>query len=122
MGKDLHYSILPFLERALSQHEMVSSFNKVETEEEIFYEIERIGKKSLKIWVSDAYRFNLVDYYLKPEGIDFIYVAKPEAWYDTDDVVQNALKDGINIGLFGALMGVLYVDNIKDYIPKERRD
>ena len=33
-----------------------------------------------------------------------------------------AYNDEINIGLFGALMGILYQSNIRDYIPPERRD
>lgn len=122
MGKDLHYTILPYLENALSKHKKVSTFRKIETEEDIFYEIERFGKSCLKIWISDAYRFNLTDYYRKPEDIDFIYIAKPEANYNRNEVVSNAYEDGINIGLFGALMGILYSDNIKEYIPPERRD
>lgn len=122
MGKDLHYTILPYLEKCLSRHSKVSTFKKIETEEEIFYEIKRLGKKDLKIWVSDAYRFNLADYYTKPDSIDFIYIAKPEANYNRDEVVNHAHQDGINIGLFGALMGILYTDDIKGYIPKERRD
>lgn len=122
MGKDLHYSILPYLERTLSEHAMVKNFTKEETDEHIFYIIERRDKAELRIWVSDAYSFNLYDYIQRPQNIDFIYLAKPESDYNRDDVVEQAYNDGINIGKIGALMGVLYQDDIKNYIPKERRD
>lgn len=122
MGKDLHYTILPYLEKTLRDHEMVNSFTKEETDEHIFYNIKRKHKADLRIWVSDAYRFNLHDYIQRPQNIDFIYLAKPESDYNRNEVVEQAFNDGINIGKLGALMGVLYQDDIKNYVPKERRD
>lgn len=122
MGKDLHYTILPYLEDQLKKHTMVLNFNKIETDENIFYDITRNNKPNLKIWVSDSYRFNINNYLQRPQEIDFIYLAKPESNYSRDEVVEMAYNDGINIGKFGALMGILYKKNIKDYIPKERRD
>jgi len=122
MGKDFHYTILPYLENALKNHNIVKKFERIETDEHIFYKIERIGKPKLTIWVSDAYRFNIHDYSMRPQGIDFIYLAKPESDYNRDEVVEMAYNDGINIGKFGALMGILYQDDIKNYIPKERRE
>ncbi len=121
MGKDLHYTILPYLENALAKHVIVHSFQKIETDEHIFYKIERDGKSDLTIWVSDAYRFNIHDYSMRPQEIDFIYLARPESDYNRDEVVEIACNDGINIGKFGALIGILYQINIKDYIPSERR-
>jgi len=122
MGKDLHYTILPYLEDQLKKHTMVLNFNKIETDENIFYDITRNNKPNLKIWVSDSYRFNINNYLQRPQEIDFIYLAKPESNYNREEVVEMAYNDGINIGKFGALMGILYKKNIKDYIPKERRD
>lgn len=122
MGKDLHYTILPYLENALEKHVMVDSFEKIETNEHIFYKIERDGKSDLTIWVSDSYRFNIHDYSMRPQEIDFIYLAKPESDYNRDEVVGMAYNDGINIGKFGALIGILYQRNIRDYIPPERRE
>jgi hypothetical protein len=122
MGKDLHYTILPFLERALEQHVIVDGFDKIETDEHIFYKIQRDGKSELTIWVSDAYRFTIHDYSMRPQEINFIYLAKPENDYNRNEVVEMAYNDGINIGKFGALMGILYQRNIRDYIPPERRD
>lgn len=122
MGKDLHYTILPYLEKTLRDHAMVTSFTKEETDEHIFYNIERRDKAELRIWVSDAYSFNLYDYIQRPQNIDFIYLAKPESDYNRDEVVEQAFNDGINIGKLGALMGILYQDDIKNYVPKERRD
>ena len=122
MGKDLHYTILPYLEDMLKNHNMVISFNKIETDENIFYDINRDNKPNMKIWVSDSYRFNINDYLQRPQEIDFIYLAKPESNYNRDEVVEMAYNDGINIGKIGALMGILYQKNIKEYIPKERRD
>ena len=122
MGKDLHYTILPYLENALANHTIVDSFEKIETDEHIFYKIKRNGKSDLTIWVSDAYRFNIHDYSTRPQNIDFIYLAKPESNYNRNEVVEMAYNDGINIGKLGALMGILYQRNIQDYIPPERRD
>lgn len=122
MGKDLHYTILPYLEKMLKNHTMVISFNKIETNENIFYDITRDNKPNMKIWVSDSYRFNINDYLQRPQEIDFIYLAKPESNYNRNEVVEMAYNDEINIGRFGALMGILYTDNIKEYIPTERRD
>jgi hypothetical protein len=122
MGKDFHYTILPFIEKALDGHDKVKMFRKEETDENIFYSIKRYGKSDIRIWISDTYIFTINDYFQKPKGIDFIYIAKPEAKYNQDEVVEAAYRDGINIGKFGALMGVLYVNDIKKYIPKERRD
>jgi hypothetical protein len=122
MGKDLHYTILPYLEDMLKNHNMVIGFNKIETDENIFYDINRDNRPNMKIWVSDSYRFNINDYLQRPQDIDFIYLAKPESNYNRDEVVEMAYNDGINIGKIGALMGILYQENIKEYIPKERRD
>ncbi len=122
MGKDLHYTILPFLEDALKKHTMVTSITRTDTDENIFYNIKRDGKSDLKIWASDSYRFNIHDYSLRPKQIDFIYLAKPESDYNREEVVEMAYNDGINIGKFGALMGILYHENIRDYIPTERRE
>lgn len=122
MGKDLHYTILPYLEKALQDHTMVQSFKKEETDEHIFYNIKRASKSDLRIWVSDAYRFNIHDYIQRPHNINFIYLAKPESDYNRDEVVIQSFNDGINIGKIGALIGILYADDIKRYIPKERRD
>ena len=122
MGKDLHSTILPYLEDRLRNHNKVSSFEKIETEDNIFYDIQRYELDNLKIWVSDAYIFNINDYYQRPQEIDFIYLAKPESTYNQDEVLEMAYNDGINIGKFGALMGIIYHENIKDYIPVERRE
>lgn len=122
MGKDLHYTILPYLEDNLKKHNMVISYNKIETDENIFYDINRDNKPNIRIWVSDSYEFNITDYFQRPQEIDFIYLAKPESNYNQDEVLEMAYNDGINIGKFGALMGILYQKNIKEYIPKERRD
>ena len=121
MWKDIHVTILPFLENALNEHKKVKGFEKIETENEFLYNIKRIWKKDIKIWVCDAYSFNEYDYYNKPQNIDFIYIAKPEATYSYD--LLNVIKqDWINIGSFWALMWILWQDNIKDYIPPERRE
>lgn len=122
MGKDFHYSIVPYIEEKLQEHQMVKSISKIETDENIFYSIQRHHNSDLKIWLSDAYRFNIHDYMSRPKEINFIYLAKPESDYNRNEVVEMAYNDGINIGKFGALMGILYSNDIKNYIPKERRE
>lgn len=122
MGKDLHSTIFSYLEDKLNNHSKIINFEKIETEDYIFYDIQRYGLPNLKIWLSDAYRFNINDYYQRPQDIDFIFLAKPESDYNQDEVLEMAYNDGINIGKFGALMGILYRENIRDYIPVERRE
>jgi len=124
MSKDFHHTIIPFVENSLINHKMVADIKKVEDDSNIFYMIQRIWKSPLKIWLSDAYSFTINDYTNRPDNIDFIYIAKPYATYNKNEVVELALKDGINIGKFWALMGILYVDRskVKDYIPKERKE
>ncbi|MGK0256433.1 MAG: hypothetical protein ACI81I_001050 [Arcobacteraceae bacterium] len=121
MGKNLHYATLPYLENALINHDKVESFEKIETEEDILYNIKRYEKKDLLIWISDSYEFFINDYLQKPKNIDFIYCSKPEGDYSHGKVVEMAYDDGINIGKIDALLGIIYQNNIKDYIPPERR-
>lgn len=119
MWKDLHHTILPFLEKNLTSHPMVVNFEKIETEDNFLYKINRIRKKSLLIRVCDAYSFSWFDYYNKPEWIDFIYIARPEAsdfYYE-----EECKRDWINMWKFSALIWVLYVDDIVNYIPVDRR-
>ena len=112
---------MPFIEKALNGHKMVKSFSVENLDDYILLHITRNSAKSLiTIWVSDAYFFWVSQYYERPKNIDFIYLAKPEASY-SDEIVDFVTKDGLNIWKFWALMGVLYQDNIADYIPPERR-
>lgn len=119
MWKDFHHTILPFLEKNLLSHKMVIDFEKIETEENILYKIKRRNKSELIVWICDSYSFNKLDYYNKPEGIDFIYLAKPEA--SVPYFEEECKRDWINMWKFWALMWVLYVDDIVNYIPVERR-
>lgn len=121
MWKDIHYTIFPFLEAALRKHPMVIDFKKIETEDYFLYEITRNWKRDLTIWVCDSYIFTEKDYFNKPTNIDFIYIAKPEASY-SEWFVDLLKQDWMNIWKLWALMGILYVDNITDYIPVERRE
>ena len=120
MGKNLHYSILPYIEGALSNHNAVLSYEKQETEEYVFYNIVRVEKADLRVLVCDSYNFILYNYLSCPKDVDFILIAKPEAKY-SDEILEYAKKDNLNLGKLGALMEILHIDNIIDYIPKERR-
>ena len=127
MGRDLHYTILQFIERNLSSHAKVASWKRMDTPQDddyIYLIIRTDGFSDVIVHASDEYRYTLTHYYQKPAQITaggFILIAKPEGGYSYD-IVEIAQNDKISIGKWGALMGALYHDNHWNYIPKERRE
>jgi hypothetical protein len=117
MGKDLHPSIIPFIERGLSFHSRVKSFELVNDPEFYIYHIRRnSGLRDLHVVLSDDYYFG--DYakitmhpILKDGG--FILIARPEATDFTDN--DSELKLGI--GKIGKLLGALNKDKYWEYEP-----
>jgi len=117
MGKDLHPSILPFIERALTFHGKVKSFELLKDPEFYIYHIERgNGLRDLYVVLSDDYYFG--DYakitihpILKNGG--FILIARPEATNHNDNDID--LKLGI--GKIGKLLGALNKDDYWKYEP-----
>ncbi|CAE6906221.1 Putative Enolase [Ectopseudomonas oleovorans] len=128
MGRNLHYTILQYLESALDKHTKVLSWERVDnsqTDEHYIYLVRRLdGLSQIIVHLSDEYEYSLDDYFQKPDSIReraFILVARPEAVYD-DSIVEVAQQDQVSIGKFGALMGALYTERHWDYVPKERRN
>lgn len=127
MGRNLHYSIIHFFEKSLDDHAMVSSWERIDSQEEdqdYLYKIRRSKTPSaLIVHLTDKYEYSLTDFFQKLEQLEeasFVYVARPEARYD-HAIVEHARNEKISIGKFGALMGALYIDDHWNYVPKERR-
>lgn len=128
MGRNLHYTIPQFLERALDKHAKVLSWERIDSsqsDDHYIYFIRRsYGLSPVNVHLSDEYEYSLDDYFQKPDNISegaFILIARPEAVYD-DSIVEVAIQDQVSIGKFGALMGALYKERHWEYVPKERRD
>ena len=83
MGKDLHYSIRPFIEKALKNHNKVMAIEPIEVENFYAYKIKRIdGLSDMIVVLSDDYYFSSSSLYSKPEILKeggFFLIAKPEA-------------------------------------------
>lgn len=59
MGKNLHYSIRPFIEKALNNHNAVEKLEKIEIDDFYAYKIlRRRDLSSLIVVLSDDYYFN----------------------------------------------------------------
>jgi hypothetical protein len=105
----LHYSIINFFESRMASHSRVERCTRLNVPDEFVYSIERKDNLgSLKVFLSDAYRFGRVDYISRPREIrrgDFILIARPEADY-SDDVTERAQSDGIGIGKIGKLQRI----------------
>ena len=128
MGRDLHISILRFIEDALNQHTMVASWERIDSlteHNDYLYHIKRNKRLSdIIMHASDSYFYTLNNYFQKPDELSegsFIYIARPEAKYNAD-IVEILQTDKISIGKFGALIGALYQKEHWNYIPKERRE
>lgn len=125
MGKDFHYSIPPFLEKAFDNHSKVSSWEKVDSDDHYIYILKRNGGlEDLMVHLSDEYEYNLDDYFQRTAEIEeksFILIAKPEATYDKS-IAEIAKSDKISIGKFSALMGAIYINKHWNYVPKDRRE
>ncbi len=107
MGKDLHPSIMPFIERGLTSHGKVKSFELVKDPEFYIYHIKRAdGFRDLYVVLSDDYYFG--DYakitmhpILKDGG--FILIARPEA----TNFNENDSEFKLGIGKIKKLLGAL---------------
>lgn len=120
MGKDLHYSIKPFIEKALSSHNAVKSFIKEDTDDFFVYKIKRnFNLSDVIVVLSDDYNFNHYSYLNKPEVLKnggFILVARPEA----SCFERNESADKISIGKIARLLGSLHEKNIWQYEPPKK--
>lgn len=128
MGRNLHYTIPRFLQKALDEHTKVRDWQRIDhpqKDNDFIYRIRRTdGLSDIVLHAADDYRYLLTNYFQKPDEVGqgaFILIARPEGGY-ADEVVDIAKQDEISIGKFSALMGALYREDHWNYVPKERRE
>ncbi|QNF31666.1 hypothetical protein HUW51_02590 [Adhaeribacter swui] len=110
MGKDLHRTILPFIMKAISNHNKVKNVEVVNDPD--FYILKVIRKQNFRdlyVILSDDYFFGdysaiVMHSTLKNGG--FILIARPE----TDDYDSNEPENKIGIGKIKKLLGALHLD------------
>ena len=120
MGKDLHYSIRPFIERALMNHSAVKSIQSLDSNDFFAYKIQRnFGMSDLIVVLSDAYNFNHYSYANKSDLLSqggFVLVARPEARC----FERNEINDKITVGKIGRLLGALNTNEFWTYEPPKK--
>lgn len=120
MGKDLHYSIRPFIERALTNHSAVKEIKDITTDEFYAYKIKRnFGLSDVIVVLSDAY------YYGDSVAEDRIEVFKDGGFYliarpEAKGFESNILEEKIAIGQIGKLLGALNKDDFWTYKRPKR--
>lgn len=112
MGKNLHYSIINFIKQRLQECNKINSYILIPNTNHYVIEVKRnLPYESFKIYMSDEYRYTIMDYYNKPTEInkgDFIYLARPEANFANEiEIMETALSDGIYIGKFSRLLSFM---------------
>lgn len=122
MGKNLHYTILPFIEKAISNHKAVQMIEKIEDDDFYIYLIYRkFGLKCLYVVLSDDYSFNdysLITRHKILNNGGFILIARPEAYYDD----QSEPEFHLGIGKIGKLLGALNKDDYWNYEPPKKEE
>jgi len=116
MGKNLHYSIRPFIEEALNSHIAVKSIESIELEDFYAYKVNRIGMSSLIVVLSDDYYFGTSSLYCKPQILSdggFFLIARPEA----SGIERNLPQERLGIGKLGKLLGSLNREDFWNYSP-----
>lgn len=110
MGKDLHYTIITFLEDCLRGHSMVESFQRFEEDDFYYYKVKRrIFDDYVIILLSDEYYYGNYQYLqrqvvLSEGGV--ILVARPEAYF-SDEIQAHYKEDKVIVGKIGVLLGCL---------------
>ncbi|HEY8696418.1 MAG TPA: hypothetical protein VIM02_02280 [Rhizomicrobium sp.] len=121
----LYYTIPKYFEARMAEHNCVAACTRVEAGDEVVYRIERTnGRKSLLVFLSDAYSFGQAEYLGRPTIIrrgDFVLVARPEGGLG-DVSLERAKNDGIGIGKLAKLMGALNMDDVSRYRTPEERE
>ncbi len=125
MGKDLHYSIIPFFYERMVNHTKVSRVEEIKDADNYLYRITRVGfMPPLVVHLSDAYSYVEMEYLDKPRMLqrgDFILIAKPEGGCGPEDI-ERAKEDGIGMGKLAKLMGALNAVQIWTYKSSEERE
>jgi hypothetical protein len=124
MGKDLHPSILPYWERALSNHSNVSSWERVADPSDYIYRVTRLRGEDILVLASDGYRYGLTDFFTRNERISagtMIYMAKPESNYCLE-VADAAKEEHVTIGRLGEILGALNIDTHWHWESRDRKE
>ncbi len=120
MGKDLHYSIRPFIKNALIGHKAVKSIEEIDTDEYYVYKITRnFGYSDVLVVLSDAYTFNHYSYLNKPDILKnggFFLVARPEASVNE----MNDIPNKTVVGRLSRLLGALNKSEFWTYEPPQK--
>jgi len=117
MGKNLHYSIRPFIEKALNSHFAVERIEEILLDDFYAYRVfRRRGMSNVIVVLSDDYYFSSAsihnkDNVLKDGG--FILIARPEANGNEESEPQEKL----GIGKIGKLLGALNHEEFWNYEP-----
>ncbi|MCP9611949.1 hypothetical protein [Coprobacter tertius] len=121
MGKDLHYSIRPFIENALKGHNKVYSIQPIDLDDFYAYKIIRtFGLSDMIVVLSDDYYFSSSSLHAKPEILKeggFFLIAKPEA----NDYFASFPDEKLIVGKLGILLGAINKEEFWKYtIPPKR--
>lgn len=121
MGKDLHYSILPFIKNALIGHDKVLDVISIPDPDFFIFQIIRAGKlSSLYVVLSDDYHFGdynkMIKHSILKDG-GFILLARPEA----NNFDANEPNNKIGIGKIGKLLGAIHRDDFWNYTPPPKK-
>lgn len=122
MGKDLHYSIRPFIERALSNHQAVKEIINIDTDDFYAYRLKRnFGMSDVIVVLSDDYYFGSTSLLSKPNLLNkggFFLIARPEA----SDYEINKENEKLSVGKIGKLLGALNQEEFWTYtFPKPQK-
>lgn len=120
MGKDLHYSIRPFIEQALKNHSAVESIEPIALDDFYAYKVNRRrGMTGVIVVLSDDYHFGSASLQSKPTILKdggFFLVAKPEA----SGFEGNEPNEKLGIGKIGKLLGALNKEDFWNYEPPKK--
>ncbi len=122
MGKDLHYTIRPFIERVLNNHNAIREIEEIELDDYYAYRLKRnFGFSDVIVVLSDDYTFNHYSYLNKPEILNeggFFLVARPEA----SCFERSEEMDKIVVCKIRWLLGAINRDDFWTYEPPKEDD
>ncbi len=120
MGKDLHYSIRPFIERTFNSHFSVEKFEVIDNEEYFIYRVKRkYGMSDVVVVLSDDYYFGSVSLQNKPNILKnggFFLIARPEA----SCLEENKPLEKLGIGKISKLLGALNIEDFWNFVPPKK--
>lgn len=104
MGKNLYWSIVPYIEKRIKSCDKVIGYDFVKEEQDFYLiSIKRVAPySSFKVCLSDEYIYTLNSYFSMSSHVskgDFILLARPESYFsDEIEIYETALLDDIYIG------------------------